>query len=83
MKICHYNGKANIVGPRIRMERLRQDLTQNELAIRMQLENVDLTQKCISRIETQERFVADFELRAFCKVLKLDIRRLLPPLSDD
>lgn len=76
MKIYDYNGKANIVGPMIREARTRQHLTQDELAIKMQLENIEISQKGVSRIEKQERFVADFELRVFCKVLKLDINDL-------
>lgn len=76
MKIYDYNGKANIVGPMIREARLKQHLTQDELAIKMQLENIEISQKGISRIEKQERFVADFELKVLCKVLKLDIDQL-------
>lgn len=76
MKIYDYNGKANIVGPIIRDARIRQHLTQDELAIKMQLENIEISQKGISRIEKQERFVADFELKIFCKVLKLDVQSL-------
>lgn len=76
MKIYDYNGTANIVGPMIREARTRQHLTQDELAIKMQLENIEMSQKAISRIEKQERFVADFELKVFCKVLKLDITDL-------
>ena len=77
MKIYDYEGKANIVGPKIKQLRIGQKLTQEELAIKMQLENVGLSQKVISRIEKQERFVADYELLTFCKVLKVDITELL------
>lgn len=76
MKIYNYDGKANIVGPKIKQLRLSQKMTQEELAIKMQLENVELSQKVISRIEKQERFVADYELLIFCKVLKADLEDL-------
>ncbi len=76
MKIYNYEGKANIVGPRIKQLRISQKMTQEELAIKMQLENVELSQKVISRIEKQERFVADYELLTFCKVLKTDLENL-------
>lgn len=78
MKIYDFEGKANIVGPIIKQLRISQKLTQEELAIKMQLENIELSQKVISRIEKQERFVADYELLTFCKVLKVDIRELFP-----
>ena len=77
MKIYNYDGKANIVGPKIKQFRIDQKMTQEELAIKMQLENIELSQKVISRIEKQERFVADYELLMFCKVLKVDISELL------
>ena len=73
MKIYHYEGKSNIVGMKIRESRLNQKLSQEELAIKMQLRNIEFSQKVISRIEQQERFVADYELLAFSEVLNLDL----------
>ena len=54
------------------------NLTQEELAIKMQLENIEISQKVISRIENQERFVTDYELLTFSKVFNLDIYELFP-----
>lgn len=79
MKIYFYEGKANIVGPKIKEARIHQNLTQEELAIRMQLKNIEISQKVISRIEKQERFVADYELLAFSEILKIDLYELLKP----
>ncbi|MCI8495958.1 MAG: helix-turn-helix transcriptional regulator [Lachnospiraceae bacterium] len=76
MKIYHYEGKANIIGPQIKLARINQHLTQEELAIKMQLRNIEISQKVISRIEKQERFVADYELLAFSEVLKMDLYEL-------
>lgn len=79
MKIYNYNGKANIVGPKILEARKKLNLSQDMLAAKMQLESVEISQKVISRIEKQERFVADYELVAFAKVLNVDINWLLEP----
>ena len=54
----------------------RNSFTQEELAIKMQLRNIEISQKVISRIEKQERFVADYELLAFSEVLKMDLYEL-------
>ena len=43
----------------------------------MQLNNVEISQKVISRIEKQERFVTDYELLVFSRVLDMDIYKLL------
>lgn len=77
MKIYDYNGKSNVIGPRIQEARKQLHYSQEVLAIKMQLENIEMTQKIISRIEKQERFVADFELIFFAKVLNVSISWLL------
>jgi hypothetical protein len=43
----------------------------------MQLDNIEVTQKIISRIERQERFVTDYELLYFAKVLNVTVEWLL------
>lgn len=77
MKIYNYDGKANIVGPQIREARKSLKLSQDELAAKMQLNSVEISQKVISRIEKQERFVTDYELLVFSRVLDMDIYKLL------
>lgn len=77
MKIYNYDGKANIIGPNIRNIRIDLHLSQEALATKMQLKNIEISQKVISRIEKQERFVTDYELLAFSEVLKVDIYKLL------
>jgi len=77
MKIYHFEGKANIIGPNLKAIRIKQQLSQEALAIRMQLKNIEISQKVISRIEKQERFVTDYELLMFSEVLHVDILELL------
>lgn len=77
MKIYDYDGKANIIGPNIKKKRTDLHLSQEILATKMQLKNIEISQKVISRIEKQERFVTDYELLAFSEVLKVDIYELL------
>lgn len=77
MKIYDFSGKANIIGPRLKTARKAKKLSQDELAAKMQLESIEISQKVISRIEKQERFVTDYELLTFSKVLDVDIYWLL------
>lgn len=79
MKIYDYDGKANIVGRKIYEFRKQQKLSQEELAAKMQLNNIEISQKVISRIEKQERFVTDYELLIFSQVLGVSIYDLLEP----
>ena len=65
--------------PVIRSSAARQQLgwSQSDLAAKLQLENVIVEQKAVSRMELGERLVADYELLALAKVLKVSIMWLL------
>lgn len=69
MKIYTYKGKKNLCGENIRLARIKNHLTQNELAAKIQLEEITLERDSISRIEKGTRFVTDYELKIFSKIL--------------
>nr|DAQ30128.1 MAG TPA: helix-turn-helix domain protein [Caudoviricetes sp.] len=77
MRIYEYHGKSNISGEKIKSARLKRELTQNQLVARLEVEGVDITQATLSRIESGERFVADFELALIAKILNVDINELI------
>jgi transcriptional regulator with XRE-family HTH domain len=77
MKIYDYGGKKNICGNRIKKCRNGKRLSQLELAARMQVEGVILERDSISRVEIGTRFVADYELKVFAKVLVVSVDWLL------
>lgn len=77
MKIYDYNGKKNISGKRIREARRMLELSQSSLATKMQLEGVTIERDSISRIEKGTRFVTDYEIKLFARVLKVNITWLL------
>jgi len=62
MKINGINGKFNCSGLRVRERRLELRLSQEQLAAKLQLAGLDITQKSISRIETGLRVVPDYEI---------------------
>lgn len=73
----HTNGKCNASGPVIRALREGAGLSQEQLAAKLQLAGLNLNQKAISRIETGDRVVPDFELGYFSEVLDVPICKLL------
>lgn len=77
MKIYDYQGRSNICGEQIRRFRRERKLSQGELAAKLQLQEVQLDQKAVSRVEKGERFVADFELVAFSRALRVSLEELL------
>ncbi len=77
MKIYDYNGKKNISGDRIREARQKKRLSQSDLAARMQVEGVVIERDSISRIEIGTRFVPDYELPVFARILDVSVDWLL------
>lgn len=77
MKIYDYGGKKNICGSRIKQARALRNISQSELAAKMQVEGITIERDSISRIEMGTRFVTDYELKIFAKVLKVNIMWLL------
>ena len=69
MKIYDFDGHKNVSGGRIHQARTLMRLSQSDLAARMQLKGVDIEREAISRIETGDRFVTDYELMVFAEVL--------------
>lgn len=69
MKIYDFGGKKNISGDRIHHARTAMRLSQSDLAARMQVNGVAIVREAISKIETGDRFVTDYELMMFAKIL--------------
>ena len=65
----------NVVGTRIREARSRNDgeVTQQQLAARVQAMGVDIDQTAISRIESGERQVTDIEIIALARALSINV----------
>lgn len=73
MKIYDYNGRKNVSGNRIKKARQKIKLSQADLAAKVQVEGLTLERDSISRIESGMRFVADYEIPIFAKVLNVKI----------
>ena len=77
MKIYTPSGRCNASGEQVRSCREAAGLSQEQLAAKLQLAGLNLGQKAISRIETGERIVADFELEYLADALGVTIYHLL------
>ena len=77
MKISGEKERANVCGIRIHEKRVELGHSQNDLAIKLQLNGLNFTRKTISRIETGDRIVPDYELPYFAKVLNVSVEYLL------
>ena len=77
MKIYDYDGRKNVSGNRIYQARTSLRLSQAALAARMQVNGVTIEREAISKIETGDRFVTDYELMTFSKVLGVTMEWLI------
>lgn len=71
------DGRCNASGPQIKALREAARLSQEQLAAKVQLAGLNLNQKAISRIETVDRVVPDYELIFFSEALGAPIEQLL------
>ena len=71
MAVKRFLIEGNICGDRVRLGRAmhKPPLTQEELAIKLNLMGLDITPLIISRIEKNQRHVCDAELRMLAKAL--------------
>ena len=77
MKLVLDNDNRNIIGPRLKVARLKNNLTQQQLSARLETLAVYIDRASISKIEQQKRIVTDYELLALCQILKVSPNWLL------
>ena len=71
------DGLNNICGKNIAVLRKSLNLSQRQIAEKMQLVGVDIDKNAIQRIECGKRFVTDIEIIAFATVFNVSIDDLL------
>ena len=76
MKIYDYKGRKNLCGDRVREARARLNITQADLAARLQVAGVIMERDSVSRIEIGARFVTDYELVVLSNVLGVSLEWL-------
>ena len=77
MKKINFGDNKNIIGGRLRALRKKNNLTQGELAAKMQTFDINIDQQMISKIENNARIVTDYELACFCRVLRVTVNDML------
>jgi transcriptional regulator with XRE-family HTH domain len=79
LKIYWYEGSKNIIGTRVKKARnmFNPPLTQGDLAAKLELMNIKLDRISISRIESGDRFVADYEVIGIARALNISLDWLL------
>ena len=71
------DGRNNICGRQISKYRSQLNISQRELADRLQINGLDIDKNAVQRIEAGKRFVTDIELIIISKVLNKTFEELL------
>ncbi len=77
MKRILFWGNKNIIGHRLAEIRQKKNMSQGELAAKMQVLNINIDQQMVSRIEKNQRQVTDYELFGFSKCLNVSMDDLV------
>lgn len=76
MKIYDYKGRKNLCGNRVKEAHARLNITQTDLAARLQVAGITMERDSVSRIEIGTRFVTDYELAVLAKILGVSMEWL-------
>ena len=71
--------KLNVLGSEVRRFRFEADLTQEELAVRLQVRGWLVTQDVIARFENGQRTMTDRELLRFLSILGKELSDIRVP----
>ena len=79
MKIYWFEGSKNIIGNRVKEARNSTNpaITQADLSARLEILGLKLDRVSISKIESGDRFVSDYEVLSLAKALKVSVGWLL------
>lgn len=70
-------GEKNLVGKQLIELRKQNHYSQRTLAYKLQLAGYDMDKNVITRIETNKRYVSDFELKAFSDIFDVPYHYLI------
>ena len=77
------NGEKNLVSRQLIELRKQNHYSHRDLAYMLQLKGYDMDKNVITRIETNQRYVTDLELKALSQVFKVSYDYLIDGPGDD
>lgn len=76
------SGEKNLISQRLIELRRTHNMSQRDLAYKLQLAGYDMDKNVITRIETNKRYVTDLELKAFTEVFQVSYDYLIEGKED-
>jgi transcriptional regulator with XRE-family HTH domain len=69
-------GNRNIIGKKINLIRKQKEITQEQLAARLNVQGIEIDRPMISKIEIQTREILDYEIKGIATALGVTIEDL-------
>lgn len=83
MKKIKFGNQKNVISSSLKSIRMDRHLSQSQLAVKMQLLDVNIDQQMISRIEKNQRQVTDYEFACLCLCLDVSPTEMLSAFYSD
>ena len=68
------SGEKNLISQRLIELRRTHNMSQRDLAYKLQLAGYDMDKNVITRIETNKRYVTDLELKAIAEIFQVSFQ---------
>ena len=83
MRKINYYDNSNVISKRVRYFRKLRNISQEQLAARLQVMNINIEQQGISNIENNSRIVTDYELACLCRALGVTVEEMLADFYEE
>lgn len=77
------DGEKNLISKQLIELRKKNNYSQRDLAYMLQLKGYDIDKNVITRIETNQRYVTDLEIKALSEVFKVSYDYLIDGPQED
>lgn len=81
--IVKFNGNMNVIGKLLKEYRVKQNISYEQLASKLELMGISIHKQSIYDIENNKRTVKDYELFGIAYVLGIDVNDLLEDIKKE
>lgn len=81
--IAKFNGNMNVIGRLLKQYRVKEGISYEQLANKLELMGISIHKQSIYDIENNKRTVKDYELFGIAHVLGIDVNDLLKDIKEE
>lgn len=77
MKKITFGENKNLIHKKLKLLRVERNMTQAQLAAKLQTYGINIDQQMISKIENNDRIVTDYEIVCICRIMNISIDEMV------